>query len=279
MTRPLVAVFVLSLFALPSLRAEGRLQQVRDEVNRPSDDSSDTDKKKDDSGSCSQTDDDDGIFGAALGYALLAPFALPHIALHDSFDDLRLFPRYPYAGDRHGYLPLVPDDSARKGLRDWSGSFSLEEGNDFHGLNRVGGRLFLDTATRFGLQTRLDYFTEKLSCGCIDDLLLGSSELTFRFAQSETVRMYAGLGANFMDDHSRTRFGFNFTYGVDLFPARPLVLSLSLDAGNLGSAGVLRVHGTVGAIWKGLEVFAGYDYRLIGSTDLQGPLVGLRLWF
>jgi len=275
MMRALVAVLVLLLFAFPCLHAqEGRLQRVREEVNRPDDKPSDTGKKED----CSSEDEDGS--GELLGWLFLAPFLLPHAALHDDFDQVRLFPWYPYAGGQNGSFPLDPQDEAgRKGLRGWSVQVSVEDGNDFSGLNRVGGRLFLDTSTRWGVQARVDSFTERLSCGCLDDLLLGSSELTFRFAQGESVRMHAGLGANFMDDHGRSRFGFNFTYGADVFPVRPVVLSLLLDGGTLGSAGLFHVRGTVGALWKNWEIFTGYDYRTIGSTDLQGPLVGLRLWF
>jgi hypothetical protein len=30
---------------------------------------------------------------------------------------------------------------------------------------------------------------------------------------------------------------------------------------------------------RGWEVFTGYDFLRIGSVNLQGPLLGLRLWF
>jgi hypothetical protein len=36
---------------------------------------------------------------------------------------------------------------------------------------------------------------------------------------------------------------------------------------------------SVGAIWNGWELFAGYDFLRIGTVNLQGPMVGLRFWF
>ena len=54
---------------------------------------------------------------------------------------------------------------------------------------------------------------------------------------------------------------------------------MCMDAGNAGHAGLFRVRGTAGVLYRGLEVFAGYDYLNIGGVDLQGPLVGLRLWY
>ena len=91
--------------------------------------------------------------------------------------------------------------------------------------------------------------------------------------------MYAGLGANVLDNPVKTRWGFNFTYGADLFLVKPLVLSLELDAGTLGKVGAFHARGTAGVLWRGWEVFTGYDYRRIGPVDLQGPVAGVRLWF
>ena len=39
------------------------------------------------------------------------------------------------------------------------------------------------------------------------------------------------------------------------------------------------VIGTIGRRFGLAEVYAGYDYRRIGEVDLQGPTVGLRLWW
>jgi hypothetical protein len=82
-----------------------------------------------------------------------------------------------------------------------------------------------------------------------------------------------------MSDPAQTRWGFNFTYGADFFPVRPLVLSTALDVGDLGWAAVVHGRGTVGLIHRGGEVFAGYDFLRIGSVNLQGPVLGLRFWF
>ena len=82
-----------------------------------------------------------------------------------------------------------------------------------------------------------------------------------------------------LSDRKQTDFGFNFSYGGDLFPRRPWVISTSIDAGNLGSAAVFHARGSVGAIWHGCEFFTGYDFLRVGSTNLQGPMAGVRFWF
>ncbi len=155
----------------------------------------------------------------------------------------------------------------------------MEDGYDFRGVNRFSTREFLDTASRFGVSTDWDFFTQRLRCGCYDELTVGDLNLTFRFAQSEWMQMYAGVGGRLMPDQGDTRGGFNFTYGADIFPCKPVVVSSSFDVGDLGSAGVFRFRATAGLVHRHWELFGGYDFLRIGDVDLQGPMAGLRLWF
>jgi hypothetical protein len=40
---------------------------------------------------------------------------------------------------------------------------------------------------------------------------------------------------------------------------KPLVLSTTFDGGTLGKAGVFRVQGSVGFLYKRWEIYTGYD--------------------
>lgn len=107
----------------------------------------------------------------------------------------------------------------------------------------------------------------------------GVANLTFRFAQNEWVQMHTGVGVRLLTDRSDTRAGVNFLYGMDVFPTKPLVFSSLVEGGTLDSAWVLHGRGTVGVLYRRYEWFGGYDFLRIGSVNLQGPVVGLRLWF
>jgi hypothetical protein len=161
----------------------------------------------------------------------------------------------------------------------WAVRVALENGNDFNGINRVGGQLKIENANRWGIVSNWNYFHERLSCGCIDETVIGDTNITFRFAQNEIVSLYSGLGFRMIADRRQSDFGFNFTYGGDWFPVRPLIVSGVFDAGTLGYAGVVHGRATMGAIWHGCEVFAGYDFLRIGNANLQGPMAGVRYWF
>lgn len=264
---------------------DGRLDKIRDEVRPKESQSSGSENKK----RPSQDDDSilDETLGPILGYTILLPFMGPHAALADEWDRKLSFVRFPYQSAYPGYLieyPAASLDAAEKWdkviqPKSWVLQVSLEEGNDFSGLNRLGGRILLDTSSRLGIMATWNYFRESLRCGCTDELVLSDYNATFRFAQSEWGMFRAGLGVRVLNDRGGTDLGFNFHYGGDFFPVNPLVVSGALDVGNLGAAGVIHVRATVGATHHGWEIFAGYDFLRIGTVNLQGPVIGVRCCF
>ncbi len=283
----------LMLFALApgAACAQDRIEEIRQEVNA-ADNSRDTRKSKANSNDNMFCDDNssswwDELFGEATWKALAFPYWLPHRLLHDDFQRDNQFAAYPYANQYPGYLWqgrwLGPElDSLREAelpSHCWSVRLSSEDGNDFHGLNRVGIRAALDSAWRAGLQSNWNYLREIIGGRWRDQTLLGDTSVTYRFAQHERIEMYSGLGFRVLTDPRSTNWGANFVYGLDWFPARPLVVSASFDAGNLGSASVIHSRATVGAAVRRCELFGGYDFLRIGSVNVQGPTAGLRLWF
>jgi hypothetical protein len=286
--RLLPALLILTTLTTPALAQDGgRLDAVRDQVRGTKDqhdDNSHHDKHHDGPGD----DDDDEALGQVYLMLLISPWMLPHHALHDSFRNDSFFRPYPYADgcggalwinpDRCDHPPTLPKEQADT-LKSWMVRLTLDDSDDFDGLNRIHGQLLIDTASRFGLQTDWWYLIERMPCGCVDTMMLGDVNLVFRFAECEWMQMRSGLGLRMQFDRGDSHFGFNFTYSADVFPVDPLVASFQFDAGTLGSATVLHGRATVGATWHGWEVFGGYDWLRIGNVDLSGPMLGLRLWF
>jgi len=134
-------------------------------------------------------------------------------------------------------------------------------------------------ADDFGLRIDLHEKIGSEAGGGTDDLVVGDVNLVYRFAQSELACLRSGLGFRMLADCHRSDFGFNFTYGGDVFPVRPLVLSGLVDLGNLGSAFVVHGRASAGVVYSGWEFFLGYDFLRIGTVNLQGPMLGVRLWF
>jgi hypothetical protein len=66
---------------------------------------------------------------------------------------------------------------------------------------------------------------------------------------------------------------------ADWQPVRPLVFSAELDLGTLGHASVVHVRSTAGVSWGVTEAFVGYDLYDIGSTQVQGLVAGVQVWY
>lgn len=194
------------------------------------------------------------------------------------------FVSYPYAGHYNGFL--WTDGTATRTSQpipeklDWlSVRASVEDGNNFSNLNWVGVRVAVDSESRVGGTTNWNWYHDKFDCGCSFDAVLGDINLTYRLFQGDQFQIHVGAGCRILAEEDFARTGFNALASADFFPIQPLVVSVLVDGGTLGSVGVIHTRATVGATWRGLEIYGGYDFLRIGMTDLDGPVGGLKLWF
>jgi lysophospholipase L1-like esterase len=273
------------LLTTPALFAQGALQRVRTgppphptAAPAPAPPA----PNKDNSAVSHGPIDGEGLGALAAGGLLTvtSPIWVPMVLLDDNPWRQGHFRAYPYAGGEDGFL--VPDPGGwgcPDDLNAWSFRASVEDGDDFRGLNRLGAVFAVDTSWRLGAETRWDWYRESLTGGGHDEAWLGVTELTWRFAQKDWIAMQAGVGVRSWTDRVIDRWGANFHYGADLWPIRPLTMSLSVDLGNLGRDFVVETRGLAGVTYRGWEAFVGYDFRRVGEVNLQGPFAGLRVWF
>ncbi len=292
--RKIMACLIVALGA-SSLMAQGRLSTVRDDVRRTPPTSSSHSKPEDDD-HC----DGDSIFGEMFGkllfHGLTSPFWGPAAVAQADFVSTAYFPRFPYQ-ETGGYIVSASwakraGDSFRREHRPdpfdgylwpteprrWGARVRFDYGDNFDGLERVGGHLLMSTSSRFGLDTEMNYLRETFPGG-EDRLWIGDCNVIYRFAQSERMQWRAGVGFNWLDDPLETNYGFNFTYGADFFPHKPWVLSATLDWGSLGRAELFRFRSTVGVLVFGMEAYTGYEYLDVDNTQINSLIGGVRIWF
>jgi hypothetical protein len=202
------------------------------------------------------------------GATVSAPIWLPHYLMGDDYSRPAYLHQFPYDDT------TTPPESFSVAAR-----FDADYVAAFDNLDRINGHLLLSTASRFEIDTRFQHLAERLPNGGQDQLWTGDCNVTFRIAQGEAAQFRAGLGINWLNDPSQTDLGFNFTYGADLFPARPWVLSTVIDAGTLGHAGLFRFRTTAGVVYRSVELYSGYEYTDIGRVHWNGLIGGVRLWF
>ena len=315
----LIAVVLPALTAAQSTANDGHLETIRDDVRGrvntgpppapPASGGQGNNRGRSGSafrwGEGPYWEDDDSLTKFCIWVsfgAVTSPLWLPVAVTGDELESDCHFQRYPYQvtpgsivrpgeppGGLAGYATLADelDGSPRwlrmglfePQLRRWSGRVSAEYATEFADVDRIGGRLLLSTASRFGIDTEMNYLEERLADGGRDWLWLGDGNLVFRFAQSNWSEWRTGVGLNWLDDRQQTDYGFNFTYGVDLYPRRPWVVSLDVDWGTLGRSSLFRARTTAGVVVWGLESYIGYEYLDIGRTQCNQLIGGVRLWF
>ena len=272
----------LLLFAGRACGPEGVLQTMRDDVRNgtPSSsspakkDSSDNQNSPSNNSSNSSSGGDGSEATAALvglGMVATAPVWIPMALIDNHPFQMNCLPDYPYNASLGDLLNRAP--------KIWSLRFDAEYADNFDNLDRFGGHLLLETASRFGLEAAASQFEEGLSDNRRDRLCLGVANLVYRFAQADWAEFRAGLGANWLADKQDSNFGFNFTYAADFFPCKPWVISSAIDCGTLGRTGLFRFRATAGVVFHGVEAYAGYEYLDVGRADVNALVTGLRFWF
>jgi hypothetical protein len=286
----LAAVAVCVATTARTARGDDSLSQLRGDVRRPSL----PDDDDDDSSSHHRSHDDDHhhhddhyhssiegdlvILGAyAAGYVATSPIWVPQKILRDDMNMDGYFARFPYAEGLPGYMMIEPYIVAEP--YSWAGRLRGEFADDFTGVERFGGHFLLESTSRWGIDTETNYRRQDLFPLDDDSLWTGDANVVFRFAQNDRVQMRAGVGFNWLTDREQTDFGFNFTYGGDLFPCKPWVFSADIDLGSLGNATLFHVRATGGIQWRGVELYTGYDYFDVGNTQIDGWVSGVRIWF
>jgi len=233
---------------------------------------------------CSSSDDSSSGWGEMLAplfepmvlgmaWAVSSPYWAPYAWLGDSFDREGQFPLYPYfQGD--GFLCF---DECGREFRPWAVETQFEYGTAFRDIEKFGLYARLSTAQRFDFDIRWDEWTEERRL-TTDHLSLGRFNALFRFAQSRRVLMRSGLGINWMVGQDAAA-GVNFHYGAQFFPAEPFVASAEINWGTLGYASEFEARATLGLLWRGCEIYSGFDWTFIGKADLHAAIFGLKFYF
>lgn len=230
-----------------------------------------------------QSEDNSVLWGSLLvgvGVVLTSPYWGPQLLIEEEAAQNFYFAPAPYVespgamifqGD--GALEPPPQSYA------WATRLRTEYLDDLDRLRGYRGHLLVEHVSRFGFDAELNAWHESLPFGASDHLWTGDANVMYRFAQNERVQLRSGIGLAWLADDEQLDLGFNFTYGGDFYPIRPLVVSAELDAGWVGEAWLLHLRSTVGVVYRQVEVYTGYDYLEIGDAQVDGLVAGIRVLF
>lgn len=219
------------------------------------------------------------IAGAILGETLKAGFRTACFCPPPNEDHpqseivFRGFQPYPYFDREFGRFCV---DIEQTEYRHYSRQLSAEWLVSDRQVDTLRTRMLLESINRFGVDSEFAYLRQRPGG---NDLYLGDVNAIYRFSQHANMNGRIGIGLNYLADNSNWNSGFNFTYGGDIFLAKPLVLSADIDWGTLGSTNLFHGRTTLGVIHRHTELYAGYDYLSIGAPKQHSFVAGLRFWF
>ncbi|MBI1309989.1 hypothetical protein GC176_01690 [bacterium] len=213
--------------------------------------------------------------GQLLMAALSTPFVLPRAYVSDTDLQPVTFPDFPYSDSQRRSLGELLGGSEPP---PWHLTLRGQYGDDFSGLSHASGRVLWDSTYRLGLDSEFFYRHERLPGGS-DQLWTGDANVVYTFAKGELGQFRVGIGVNWLAAAGQSDSGFNFTYGGEIYPADPFVITADIDWGRVGAAALFHGRTTIGVTRDGWGVFTGYDYFSVGDVGIHAWINGVELRF
>lgn len=162
----------------------------------------------------------------------------------------------------------------------WGTRFRAAYGSNFDDRNMLYGNVIINTKGVFGIDTEFSRRDDGRRPVLADSQFwVGDANLIYRLSQIRNVMLRVGAGINWLDDGTNSEIGFNTTYGMDIYIAKPWLISTTLDWGSLGSDTVWHWQFTGGIDLGRFELFIGYDFHQIGNRERKNLIAGAGFWF
>jgi hypothetical protein len=289
--RILTTAWILVVFAMPSLFADGSLQgltRTTGRIGSVAPPSLPVDNHRRNGQNIYAADhyyDDEDSSGEAelfilsnmvAAWVLSLPVTVPQAIFGDDHS-LGGFIKYPFARAHTGNMmmnPMQGDPVESNHLR-----IRLDYADNFLAQQKISTHFIFESRNRLGVDASFDYLRESVAVGHHEQLWIGDVNVVWRFAQMERAQMRVGLGMNWQRAAAGTENGINFTYGGDFYLSEPQVLSAVLDWGRLGSAGLFRMRITCGRQIGRAKVYVGYEYLSIGDFKKNFLITGMSFDF
>lgn len=198
-------------------------------------------------------------------YVVGSPFTVPYHLLGDDYRQ------------KKGPVPPYPFGPAVSPGRRWRASLRTAHQWSPGALtgHRVEGSLFF--LERFGLEGATSRYVEKRPDG---RYRLTANEVlgTFVFARSPALEFRAGLGYQRLDGERRHEGG-KAVYRVR-YSRKPISVDLDFGASlGMGNHALWEVRPALNGHWNRAAISLGYRHWRAGDTKIQGPELGLSVFF
>lgn len=157
------------------------------------------------------------------------------------------------------------------------GRLRAEYGDEFDDVQRVRGQLLLSLIGNYiGIDASGNSWEDSRPQG-LGDFWTGDANLVYSMGV-QRIAMRGGVGASWVYEDD-LEFGFNTTYGADVFLTRPWLVSGEIDYGKINSEKLFHWRATFGVQLLRFEAYIGYDSYQWNHIRFDGPVAGGGLWF
>jgi hypothetical protein len=220
-------------------------------------------------------DEDDAATIGALFQVVMSPWFIPYVVVNEMFPANRSIPSFPYSDD---LAYTVPDDLTAPREVNKPFSMRMRLGAGARNENLLSGTITAraDFSAPFALQ--VDYRVLSEADGGVRSYAgLGNAELLLRYADSQYLRFFTGLGYVQWADPVGLAHGVGLVYGFDAYPFRPISLGSRLSIGPLGHSYAFQWRSYVGVLISRCEIQVAYDHVDVGGAQLGGLQLGVEV--
>jgi hypothetical protein len=180
------------------------------------------------------------------------------------------FSQYPYMSSGEG---IFSQEIGKRFSISLSGHYFYDESD----LTGYGFRARLSPHPFVNAEIHFSDLTEKLDTRD-DHLKLYNVFVNYNRLRLERFAFWWGLGLKGLQG-DKTYNGFAFNIGTEIYPARPISLSLNYSGGFINDTYVPDFFGSLNLHLYRFAIFAGYQYWSAGSAKIDGITGGIKLFF
>lgn len=169
---------------------------------------------------------------------------------------------------RGGPPPLLPR----------RGRIRAEYGDEFDEVKRIRGQIVWALSNHVGIDASVNSWEDNRPAPKgLGDFWTGDANIVYSMG-AQRIAMRGGVGTSWVYD-TDYEFGYNVTYGADVFLTRPWLLSGEIDYGTINDEKLFHWKASIGVQLLLFEVYLGYDSYEWNQIRFDGPVVGAGLWF
>jgi hypothetical protein len=260
-------------------KEEGKLADFEKKV----DDENNADEKSEDSGESSDEDSETSDFTESLVsspafwkisfgvlYGMFINFPGEDSLFYFGDYNNCYFTQYPYVSPGEG---MYSQKIGKRFSVNISGHYFYDESD----LRGYGIRALLSPHPFVNAEIQFSDLTEKLDTRD-DHLKLYNIFVNYNRLRLEPVMFWWGLGLKGLQG-DKTHNGFAFNFGTEIYPARPVSLTLNYSGGFINGNYLPEFFGSLNVHLYRFAIFAGYQYWSVGSAKIDGVVVGIKLFF